>query len=215
VRGRARPLALFCVRVTKKLGAITVSDQGNSPRTAAYPLSLFLVLILAIGNALLLYEYWDLRSRLSSSEHLAPRLVPGDRVPSFEAQSVAGNISVEYETATRTQILLYLSPDCEYCSDQLPIWKDVVDQSDSDRFIFYVLVNDYADKNEVHRYVQSAQVRSTAILFIPQIVAESYRLFKTPTTIAVNANGVVERVWIGKWNDGMTANAEQFFDVEL
>lgn len=57
--------------------------------------------------------------------------------------------------------------------------------------------------------------RPVRVLFSPDEELQKYKLSATPTTLVLNENGVVEKVWPGLWDRSMIAEVNDYFHSAL
>ncbi len=103
-------------------------------------LSVVLILALSILNVLLIAENFSLRRQLNSAGRLdasANALKP---------------YQVQYARDGKKQLLMFFSPSCLYCVKQGPIWRDLLDRIDANRFNVVGIVGDREDKQQVTQH---------------------------------------------------------------
>ena len=122
------------------------------------------------------------------------------------ATDLEGNpYELDYKKDGRARLLMFFSPNCPYCQQQSPLWRDVLDNVDSNRFTVVGIVSDREDKRLVSAYADNAGYSKTRTR-LPLVVFDSeslgsYKLTATPTTLLINEDGRVEHAWIGKWDE--------------
>jgi len=45
--------------------------------------------------------------------------------------------------------------------------------------------------------------------------AAKWKLQETPVTVVIDKNGVVEKVWVGNWNESAKDSVQEYFGVKL
>ena len=70
------------------------------------------------------------------------------------------------------------------------------------------VVSDKLDKQAVYTHAEELGYFKTKaplpVVFATNETLTRYRLVATPTTLLIDKNGTVERVWVGKWNETKT-----------
>jgi thiol-disulfide isomerase/thioredoxin len=168
-----------------------------------------LILILCTVNVLLIKQNLDLRRQLANGGRTLDLttnfLQPGDVVSTVTATDLQGRpYQLDYKKDGRQRLLLFLSPNCPYCEQQSPFWRDLLDNVDSNRFMVVGVVSDQEDKQLVSAHAEGAGYFKTktplALVFFDSESLGSYKLTATPTTLLINDEGLVEHAWIGKWD---------------
>lgn len=170
-------------------------------------LSIGLILVLCVVNLLLLKQNLDLRKRLAAGGRIIDLttnfLQPGDVVTPVTATDLEGHpYQLDYKKDGRQRLLLYFSPSCPYCRLQSPLWRDLLDKVDSQRFTVIGVVSDREDKQLVSAHADGAGYFKTKtplpLVFFDSESLGSYKLTATPTTLLINEDGRVEHAWVGK-----------------
>ena len=85
------------------------------------------------------------------------------------------------------------------------MWRDMLNQIDSNRFSVVGVVDDKEDKRAVSVHVEELGYSKTRtalpIVFLNDEALARYKLVATPTTLLMSDAGKVEHVWVGKWDD--------------
>jgi peroxiredoxin len=187
-------------------------SENNSPHQKSW-LSIGLIVFLCIVNLLLIKQNLDLRQRLKAGARTIDLttnfLQPGDIVTAVTATDLDGRpYQLDYKKDGRQRLLLFFSPNCPYCQQQSPLWRDLLDKVDSNRFTVVGIVSDREDKRSVSAYADGAGYFKTKTP-LPLVVFDSeslgnYKLTATPTTLLINEDGRVEHAWVGKWDETKT-----------
>lgn len=167
-------------------------------------------MLLSVVNLLLIKQNLDLRKQLAAGgrtiDVTTNALQPGDLVTPVTATDMEGHpYQLDYKKDGRARLLLFFSPNCPYCQQQSPLWRDVLDKLDSNRFTVVGIVSDREDKRLVSAYADGAGYFKTKttlpLVFFDSESLGSYKLTATPTTLLINEDGRVEHAWIGKWDE--------------
>lgn len=170
--------------------------------------------VLAIGNALLIVQNLNMRNQLRKL--LPVILEEGEVVPPFTATGLNGeSISMEYPGNAPTRIFLFFSPDCSYCREQFPLWKQLIKKADRNHFSIIGLVAESQNRESVGQYLRSIDCPELPVAFVSEQTQRSYKLSVTPTTLIVFDEGRVGPVWAGKWGTEELEKATAFFGISF
>lgn len=117
--------------------------------------------MLGVVNLLLIKQNLDLRKQLAAGARTIDLttnfLQPGDVVAPVTATDLDGRpYRLDYKKDGRRRLLLFLSPNCPYCEQQSPLWRDLLDRVDSNRFTVVGVVSDRDDKLLVTAHAEGA-----------------------------------------------------------
>ncbi|HVG38064.1 MAG TPA: TlpA disulfide reductase family protein [Pyrinomonadaceae bacterium] len=168
-----------------------------------------LILALSLVNLLLIKQNFDLRKQLSGPGGkigaTANSLRAGEVVAPVAGSDLNGRpYELTYEAGGRRHLLLFFSPDCAYCVQQAPQWRDLLNTIDHDRFRVVGVVGDREDGRAVAAHAEELGYFRTKVP-LPIVVfsnesLERYKLTATPTTLLIGDDGRVERSWVGRWD---------------
>src|SRR5688500_3375423 len=124
-------------------------------------LSIGLILLLCVVNLFLIKQNLDLRKQLAAGGRTIDLttnfLQPGDVVAPVTATDLDGRpYQLDYKKDGRQHLLLFFSPNCPYCQQQSPLWRDLLDKVDSNRFTVIGVVSDREDKRLVSAHAHGA-----------------------------------------------------------
>ncbi len=166
--------------------------------------------MLCVVNLLLIKQNLDLRKQLAAGARTVDLttnfLQPGDVVAPVMATDLGGrSYLLDYKKDARQRLLLFFSPECPYCEQQSPLWRDLLNRVDSNRVIVVGVVSDQEDKRLVTAHAEGAGYFKTKtplpLVFFDSESLGSYKLTATPTTLLINEDGKVEHAWVGKWDE--------------
>ena len=169
-----------------------------------------LVIALCVVNVLMIKQNITLRGQLAGKaktvDATANSLRGGESLAGFVGTDSGGHqYTLEYKNDGRKHLLLFFSPHCPYCVQQAPLWRDVLDQLDSNRFSVIGVVGDKEDRSAVAVHVEELGYSKTKtalpIVFLSDEALARYKLVATPTTLLISDAGKVEHVWVGKWDE--------------
>ena len=168
-----------------------------------------LILTLCLVNLLLIKQNLDLRKQLAAGARTLDLttnvLKPGDVVPAVTTTDLDGrSYQLAYNKDGRHRLLLFFSPNCPYSHQQSPLWRDLLDNIDSNRFTVVGVVSDKENKQFVSSHADGAGYFKTKtplpVVFFDDESLGTYKLTATPTTVLIDEDGKVEHAWVGKWD---------------
>jgi peroxiredoxin len=172
-------------------------------------LTIGLILTLCVVSLLLIKQNLDLRKQLAAGARTLDLttnvLKPGDVVSAVSTTDLDGcPYELNYYKDGRHRLLLFFSPNCPYCQQQSPLWRDLLDKVDSNRIAVVGIVSDREDPKSVSAHVDGAGYFKTRtplpVVFFDDESLATYKLTATPTTLLINEEGKVEHAWVGKWD---------------
>lgn len=184
-------------------------SENNPPSQRSW-LSIVVVLMLCVVNVLLIKQNLDLRRQLAAGARTLDSttnvLQPGEVVSAVSATDLDGHpYELQYNKDGRHRLLLYFSPNCPYCAQQSPHWRDLLDNVDGNRFTVVGVVSDRENKQSVSAHANGAGYFKTKtplpVVFFDDESLGTYKLTATPTTLLIADDGRVEYAWVGKWDD--------------
>jgi hypothetical protein len=190
--------------------------DGNTNRLLSR-LPVILICLLTISNIALIAQNLHLRGLLNNGRPGAPRpLNVKESVAGFSGKALDGSdVEVSYGSQKARRIFFYFSPDCAYCDEQFPLWKQLMSEVDHSRYEMIGLVSDWQENNTVQQYLQQRGCENLKVLKVPSAVLKTYRLSLTPMTLVVDGAGTVEGIWPGRWDERMINDVRVFFSVTL
>jgi peroxiredoxin len=142
-------------------------------------------------------------------------LEAGDVLDGFAAPALDGQMTITYGSTNRNRIFLYLSPDCPYCDEQMPYWRQLVDQVDDQRFETVVLARATENVEGLRKYLADGGLNTVPAALISDEIRRRYRLLGTPMTVIVGPDGTVVQQWRGRWTSEDAKIAQGFFGVSF
>jgi peroxiredoxin len=169
-----------------------------------------LILALSLVNLLLIKQNFDLRKQLTErgkkTDATANSLKDGEVVAPIVGTDLNGRpYELAYKGDGRRHLLLFFSPNCPYCVQQAPLWRDVLNKIDNNRFSVVGVVRDAEDNRAVSAHAEESGYFRTKtplpVVFFSDESLARYKLMATPTTILIGDNGRIEHAWVGKWDE--------------
>lgn len=171
-----------------------------------------LFFLLLTANLGLLYQNIVLRSQLT--QKLPKSLKIDDKVEEFSGTKLNGeNIVISYKNSKTKRVFFYFAPACEFCKEQFPIWNDLRQNLTTQNYNFYGLVSNQEEVLNIKNYLQKMNSSLLSTVQITPTIEKDYKLSFTPTTIVINDDGVVEKIWIGKWDAKVKKEAYSYFNL--
>ena len=172
-----------------------------------------LIVGLMVVNLLLVKQNFAMRGELSArAEAVNPAtksLKEGEVVAAIAGVGLDGRpYDLSYGKDERKRLLLYFTPTCTYCVQQAPLWRNILDQIDTSRVEVLGLVSDELNQRTVSTHAEELGYFKTKtplpVVFTSNESLARYKLVATPTTLLVSKDGIVEHVWVGKWDEVKT-----------
>jgi peroxiredoxin len=168
---------------------------------------------LVIINTILIYQNRELRLYLNLLQQ-SLELNPGAMVSTLRGVDINGNnIDINYSQDPRKTLLLIFSPDCDYCTQNMPIWKNILSNIDKNSFrVIAISLEPEGTKEYIIRHhLDSVPVITKLYLK----GADTYKMGLTPETILIDSNGKVEKVWKGLIDGESRKEIEQSLGIRL
>ena len=122
----------------------------------------------------------------------------GTKIPTLHGVSVAGfNETVDLSQRANGALLLVLSPTCPHCKANFHNWQDLVLQI-SKQQVFWV---DVAPGTDAKYLAELGVPSGPHLIRLDSHERDLYKFGVTPTTIWLNADGVVQHVWVGELSE--------------
>lgn len=114
-----------------------------------------LVFVLAASNTLLIKQNLEMRNQHKTlQQRLDPTswsLRPGESAQPFTARDLNGEqYAVDYQGG-RHRVFLFFTPECPYCAQQVPFWRDLLDNIDHSRYEVVGMVGEREDRQKIGR----------------------------------------------------------------
>ncbi len=154
-----------------------------------------LIVVMGVEILLLVRENQKLRSALSHPENPFKTLDPGEKVPSLFGINLDGiDFKIEYPSKERT-ILVWFSPACPACEENLEFWKETYHNYSSENLRF-IGVTDFG-KDKTAEFVQRNQLEFPILIVSNLSLLDHYKVEVIPQIILIDTNGIVQKVWAG------------------
>jgi peroxiredoxin len=193
-----------------------MSKISVTPLVAAF--SWILIFILLVCNGFLIRQNWQLRSDIEQLSR-EQRVQVGENFSDFVAlDSENRPVPINSEAKIKKVIFLF-STSCPYCKKQNAYWIDCLKQIDRSKYKVIALFNEREERQKVAEYLDkhgySEADSPLKLLFSPDDTLQKYKLRSTPITLVLDENSVVEKVWLGLWDQPKITEANAFFKVSI
>jgi peroxiredoxin len=185
-------------------------------------LAVALISALVIVNLLLIRQNFGLKQQLNAPGRVAASanfVKPGEVMTPIDGTDLEGQpYQLSYRNDGKRHLLLFFSPSCPYCIQQGPLWADVLNSIDSNRFEVIGIVGDKEDKQEVAGHAGGLGYFKTRtalpVVFVNDQTLARYKLTATPTTLLIDSAGKVEHAWVGKWDNAKLAEVAAAIEID-
>lgn len=185
-----------------------------SPATLSWAMAIALILC----NALLIRQNLQLRA-LTRKLEAEQRVQVGDKFGLFTGAGLDGTAAqVRFDEPGRKRVVLFSSISCPFCKQQNPMWNQLIEKLDHEKYEVVEIFRDGESVNRVAAYLKAngfSDGASARIFLIGDEPLREVKLNSTPITLVVGANGAVEKVWYGLWNRSTTAEVNSFLNVSI
>jgi len=165
-----------------------------------------------ITNLILLRKNRELQSYIDEQRQ-SSGLNVGEVVSPIEGLDVNGSpVGFRYNEDPRKTIILVFSPDCDYCTQTMPLWRSIIARVDKSAFRIFAVSLYPAGSKEYASAQGLDSIPVMARMFFGG--ANSYKFGLSPETILVGANGTVEGVWKGLVDAPTQKEMEQALGIE-
>lgn len=151
--------------------------------------------LLARQNRALEQALAVLRSQVDTARQISqPPLQAGEVVAPLDLATLEGTPERLSYDDERTTVLLFFSPSCSTCGENLKNWKRMEERADPRRVrLVYVST---APAEETQGYAREHGIASAFVVANYQDLTR-YRVFRVPVTLVVGKGGVVRNAWQG------------------
>jgi peroxiredoxin len=173
-------------------------------------------IILVVCNIFLVVQNLQLRDKieiLSSN----PKVEIGEQFSKFNAIDIE-NHGVNFSSAKIKKIVLFTSTTCPYCKKQNPYWTQMLNQVDSQKYEVLEIFNSAENRQKVSEYLRMighSDNPKLKVVFSNNEDLQKHKLSLTPTTVVLNENGLVEKVWSGLWDKSKIEDVNSYFNSTI
>ena len=141
----------------------------------------------------------------------------GDEFTDFKAFD-AENRPLNFGLSKNKKVILFTSTSCPFCKKQNPYWLQMLRQIDSRRYEIVEIFNAGEERPAVSNYVNSighSTIPNLHVLFSESETLQKYKLNATPTTLVLNEEGFVEKVWNGLWDKSKVKEVNSYLNLSV
>jgi peroxiredoxin len=167
---------------------------------------------LFICNGLLIFQNLKLQKIVDGSNPSAMKV--GDILDNIQVRNLDGNAAnVDYLENNKT-VLLFFKTSCGYCKSQLNYWKKLVLNANQKDYKIIAITSE-TDLNAIKNYSDDFGIKDWEILSVNLTDSQKTKFTVTPITVVIDKNGVVEKSWIGLWQDNNIDSIEKYFGIKF
>lgn len=154
-----------------------------------------LILTLLVLNVSLVVQNRKLRTAGAVGTR-SVALKEGSVVPALSGLGLDGNkITLNYQNDPRKAVMLIFSPNCGYCTDNMPNWQAIAKSLDRKQ---YRILAVSTSNDGVKEYITEHSLPDVPVIADVEPKSRvSYEMNVTPQTILIDSQGKVEKVWTG------------------
>ncbi|MFH0931823.1 MAG: TlpA disulfide reductase family protein [Candidatus Zixiibacteriota bacterium] len=172
-----------------------------------------IIMVMGVEIFLLVQENRKLREALSRPRGPFKVLGPADKVPSLIGVNLKGEeFKVEYPSSAKT-VLLWFSPACPSCEENLAFWKEIYQRHNSEKLRFVGVTQ--AEKSKVEEFIKRFQLEFPVLMVSDLSLVDQYKVEVIPQTMLIDTNGVVQKVWPGPLPDNYRKEIEVMLSSSL
>lgn len=120
---------------------------------------------------------------------------------------------IEWGTENQKTLIMIFSPQCGYCHENMPMWKEIAGKINKTDFRT-VAVSSFP--NGAKEFIEEYEFSNIPIVIEPEPASKvEYVMYLTPQTVLVNQAGQVEKVWIGPIKDNNKSEIEKYLNIKL
>lgn len=170
--------------------------EGTQKKGRRLQIVSFVIIAFLVGEVILLViQNRELKYTLEARTDPIKPLQAGERVDSFRVHTLSGDENtITYTDSTKKYLFFVLSTDCPHCLNNLKHWKEITSNNDNVNCDIFGIsmsnlekTNKYAAERDVSFYLATADTTFEG----------KYKIAGVPSTILINGNGIVEKVWVG------------------
>jgi peroxiredoxin len=173
-----------------------------------------MVAVISIINVLLIMQNFQMRAQLD--KYKPNILQAGDKVRPFITRGLRGEFfTVDYTGTEPKRILFFFTPSCPYCQEQFAYWQEILNRVDQNQYQVLGVAAESEDETKLTEFLRSVNCESMNVALLPNSLLNAYKLSVTPTTLVIENNGKVEKVWAGSWKDDRVDDAGSYFGLQF
>lgn len=136
---------------------------------------------------------------------------PGDTLPAVPLLSLSGErLELRVSGESRPVLLFVFSPTCSICTQNIPIWKELFDESKNHSV--EVVGISVLDSVRTARYVNQHQLPWDVFCTAGRDGVQALRVERVPMTLLVEGSGTVTEAMRGRLNDEQKETVVQFLE---
>jgi len=129
-----------------------------------------------------------------------PEAVPGDRVLSFQATTLEGREKAVSYFGRRGHVLLFFSPKCRVCEEQVPLWARLSSKINPE--CWEALAVSLDPLEETQSWAQGRDLGFDIISLTERAIWRAYRITAIPQITVISPDGIISWVHSGYLREG-------------
>lgn len=156
---------------------------------------LIIVVIMGCEIVYLIYQNRELRVLLQEASSIQV-LRQGQAVPPVTAADLDGGpVVVRYGEQAPSTVLIWLSPSCHVCEENIAFWNDIYARYQSERVRFLALCD--APPDEARTYATDHSLALPLVCVADERLIDAYNGRVMPQTAIISPQGTIDQVWPG------------------
>lgn len=158
-------------------------------------LLIFVTIVLLVANVFLVIQNFQLKKAVEQ-----PKLFVTDEGYKFtelKFKGLDGNEeTINLSDGKHKTLLLVFNTSCQYCVQQYPYWKAVIENLDP-TFWRILAVTSEENYDKIKTHLEEHKLNSVKVASISREEMQKSRMMYTPMTLVVDTDGEVKKVWAG------------------
>ena len=158
-------------------------------------LLIFVCIVLLVANVFLVVQNMQLKKSVEQAKLFVTD--EGYKFTDLKFRGLDGNEeTINLAEGTHKTLLLVFSTSCQYCVQEYPNWKGLIENLDPDSWRV-LAVTPEADLDKIKAHLESHKLSNVKVASVSREEMQKSRLLYTPMTLVVGTDGEVKKVWAG------------------
>ena len=168
--------------------------DSSARRSSTTIVLLIIILLMGVEIIYLVRQNRQLRT-VAAEQSTLQIMQQGQSVPPLRALDLDGRaVELDFDGKTST-ILVWFSPSCHVCKENVSFWNDIFNRFQNDRVRFLALSD--AEQTETKAYAAENNLTLPVIIMTDSDLIEAYNGHIMPQTALISCQGRIEKVWPG------------------
>lgn len=169
-----------------------------------------IIFIMGIEIVILAIQNRRLRAVLAETTQYQP-LQANQQLPALAGSDLNGNpVDIRYGPDAPATLLIWLSPSCHICQENVPFWKRLHAERQSSKFRYLVLCAGTID--EARAYAAQHQLTFPVVSMTDDRLVSAYNGYVLPQTALISPTGSIVNVWPGALDANQQNDVITFLD---